>query len=257
MTQRSSRKAGASLWVVATLFGATTAGVLYWGIEDVLSADRQAEERLVSSLGAGQTFARFASLLGPATTKITVGKYTIYQYERRWETLQAVVSEGSVAAYAVYAITKEFKPTLEDTNVPITLNSTRIASKYHGGTPGIAANLYCGAHKAGFFESFGGSLAEDSRLYVLGVSDTGASTTIFAVDLCNDIWKRHLVNCEDQTYLTDSDLTSQTLHCLQHRAVGRALINNSVANAYVETAPGVTLVPNMLRTPIDTEIQPS
>ena len=156
-------------------------GTLALGIRNELTKDVRDEENLVSSLSAGQDLSRFSAALGPPDTKRPAGRYLIYQFQRRRETLQAVVNRvGAVVSYGVYAKTRDFHPSFEH-GAAVTLNSTAV----DGGTTsaGLAAMGYCAAHKAGYFEASGGGNAAGARYFVLGVSDAN-TTAISTAAIC-------------------------------------------------------------------------
>ena len=74
------------IWLVLGL------GTLGLGIRGELTKEVRGEENLVSSLSAGEDLSRFSAALGPPDTKRPAGTYLIYQFQRRRETLQAVVN---------------------------------------------------------------------------------------------------------------------------------------------------------------------
>jgi hypothetical protein len=196
----------------------------------------------VSSLSAGQDFSRFRAVLGPPETKRPSGDFLVYQFQRSRATLQAVVNRvGEVVSYAVYAKTTAFRPSF-DHGLRITLNSTTVDDAF-GGTS-VGANLYCAAHKAGYFEYFGGFNAVELRYFVLGVSDAN-TTEVSTAAICKAV-TGGLAACN---FSTGNELTGRMLACVKSAAVGRRLRSTLKASVYIETAPGGRLLPVMLYPP--------
>lgn len=240
-TEKIKRRLLAALSLTAILLAG---GTLAYGISNDLTKGLRDEEKLVSSLAAGQDFSRFASALGPPDTKRPSGKYLVYQFERRRETLQAVVNQlGEVVSYAVYAKTNDFHPRFEH-GAPITLNTTTVDRGLGGSADGLAANAYCGAHKAGYFEYFGGDNAVQARYFVLGVSDA-ETTEISTIPICRALMGG-LANCPAGY---GDDLSSRTLACFRSAPAGRRLLATLRASVYIETASGLPLLPVMLYPP--------
>jgi hypothetical protein len=224
------------IWLVLGL------GTLGLGIRGELTKEVRGEENLVSSLSAGQDLSRFSAALGPPDTKRPAGTYLIYQFQRRRETLQAVVNRvGVVVSYAVYAKTRDFHPSF-DHGADVRLNSTAV----DGGTPsaGLAAMGYCAAHKSGYFEAFGGTNASGARYFVLGVSNANTSAVSTAA-IC-PASGGPLTACLQDVGNTPS---AEDLACMRGKGVGRRLRSTLKANVYIETAPGARLLPVMLYPP--------
>jgi hypothetical protein len=247
-TSRGERLRLRALSLGVVIFGLLGAGTLTYGIARELSKGMRAEEKLVSSLAAGQDFARFAAALGPAEVKRPIGKYVVYQFERPDETLQAVTArDGEVLSYAIYAKSADFHPVLEH-GATVKLNETNVDRPFGGESSGEAAIAYCGAHKAGYFESFGGDNAVDDRYYVLGVSDAnGRQISPLTLPVCRALLQGGL---EEKCHGPDYEkLDPALLRCIQSSPPGRRLLLTLRATVYIETAPGVALTPTMLIPP--------
>jgi hypothetical protein len=227
--------------------------VAYWGYDWSQQAAREAEgragaaekrlhneERLVTSVSAGQDLSGFRAKLGPPTTKRTSGAYLIFQWQRPRETLQAVVKSDVVVSYAVYAKTRNFHPKFNVAGS--TLNATPVS-----GGPGdaLAANAYCGAHKAGYFEKSGGYEAVEARDIVLGAW-TGGRTVIDVSAVCSALGGP-LSRC--MFVNLGNEVTPKMLSCIRSAPAGRKLRANLKASVYIETAPSVPLRPVMLYPP--------
>ena len=202
----------------------------------------RSEEKLVSSLSAGQDLSRFRATLGTPDTKRPAGDFLVYQFQRSRATLQAVVNRvGEVVSYAVYAKTTDFRPRF-DHGLRATLNSTTVDDAF-GGTS-LGANLYWGAHKAGYFEYFGGFNAVEARYFVLGVSDAN-TTEVSTAAVCKAV-TGGLAACN---FSTGNELSGRILACVKSAVVGRRLRSTLRANVYIESAPGRSLLPAMLYPP--------
>jgi hypothetical protein len=185
----------------------------------------RSEEKLVSSLSAGQDLSRFRATLGTPDRKRPAGEVLVYQFQRSRATLQAVVNRvGEVVSYAVYAKTTDFRPRFEH-GLRVTLNTTTMDDAFEGTS--LGANLYCGAHKAGYFEYFGGFNAVEARYFVLGVSDAN-TTEVSTGAICKAV-TGDLAAC---------NFSSRMLACVKSAGVGRRLRSTLRANVYIETAPG-------------------
>jgi hypothetical protein len=196
----------------------------------------RSEEKLVSSLSAGQDLSRFRATLGTPDRKRPAGEVLVYQFQRSRATLQAVVNRvGEVVSYAVYAKTTDFRPRFEH-GLRVTLNTTTMDDAFEGTS--LGANLYCGAHKAGYFEYFGGFNAVEARYFVLGVSDAN-TTEVSTGAICKAV-TGDLAAC---------NFSSRMLACVKSAGVGRRLRSTLRANVYIETAPGRSLLPAMLYPP--------
>ena len=64
-------------------------GTLAYGIPNELTKGVRSEEKLVSSLSAGQDLSRFRATLGTPDTKRPAGDFLVYQFRRSRATLQA------------------------------------------------------------------------------------------------------------------------------------------------------------------------
>jgi hypothetical protein len=217
-------------------------GTLAYGIPNELTKGVRSDEKLVSSLSAGQDLSRFRAALGPPDTKRPSGAFLVYQFQRSRATLQAVVNRvGEVVSYAVYAKKTSFSPSF-DHGLRITLNRTTVDDAF--GASSVGANLYCGAHKAGYFEGFGGFNAVEARYFVLGVSDAN-TTEVSTAGICRAV-TGGLAACN---FSTGNELSSRMLACVKSAGVGRRLRSTLKANVYIETAPGLRLLPVMLYPP--------
>jgi hypothetical protein len=151
------------------------------------SYKRDQEERLVARLAPGQDWLRIVQLIGssPDYHRRLPSGNTLYQYQRPWENLQVVVDpDGRVLSVGVYAISTDFHPTLrlgDSPGYPVTLNRSPVVFPEERPT---AANGYCGAHKAGYFEAYYPMAnAYGGRNLVSGVSDA-TTTAVDVGDAC-------------------------------------------------------------------------
>jgi hypothetical protein len=213
------------------------------------------EEKLAASVSAGQDFSGFQAKLGVPTTKRRFGKYLIYQWERRRESLQAVVNkDGVVVSYAVYANTRNFHPTFA-AGGKFMLNSTAVGRGLEAAPDAVAANFYCGAHQTGYFEKFGTTEAVGGRYFVLGIYNGGPSL-IDAGAVCEAALDRGLSRCYNPSgdLNARNDLTSGVLSCIKSADVGRKLRSTATASVYIETAPYTSLLRVMLFPPAEAAV---
>ena len=239
---RTAKRARMALRIVAiaSLLAGVTVGSV--GVIAHGAKPRHDEEALVSSLSAGQDFARFRQQLGAEDSKEHVGKDVIYEYDRPWEILRAAVDRfGTVVSYGVYAYVdeKSFHP-LIDHGLGVRLNSSTlgILTQRSGDNPDevvgrdLSAWRGCGAHLVSYAEGFDGDGSEDGRYFVLG-SDDGS--------LCEGIGR-----CEPLGLLT---LSKKLYRCLNSLAGARLTIRGLRVNYYVESAKFGTVVPEMVPVP--------
>jgi hypothetical protein len=217
------------------------------GQPDPQQVARSKEARVVASLTAGQDFSRFAAILGTPDTKRSIGQMLLYQFERPYETLQALVNQtGTVISYGIYTKSPRFTPQLG--SGLITLNTTLLGKTgIERDTPVSAqqlsgANGYCGAHKAGYFQSFGGYNAVGARYYVLGTSNSETSE-IQLGGLCQALGES---GCSESA---GNSLSQAFLQCVDEHAQLTQVVGRTQISVYIETAPGQPLLLDMLYPP--------
>jgi hypothetical protein len=247
---QSRQRLGLLLLSLAAAVGAC--GVAAYSFYDLTTQEQRVaedklteEERLVASLSAGMDFSNFREAFGNPDTKRTDGDYDIYQYERQWETLQAVAnSSGEVVSYAVYAKVTDFHPKFNH-GTHVVLNQTTLGEASATSLM-IGANAYCGAHKAGYFEAFGGSEAEDARYFVVGVSDANTTEIPGTAEVCTALFEdEQLGVCLP---FSGNELTAKGMRCVETSSEPDRF-SSLKASVYIETAPYVEILPVMLYPP--------
>jgi hypothetical protein len=134
------------------------------------------EERMLGQLVAGDDYTKLRDVIGTdADSHFTIDHYTVFQFDRRWEYIDLLVSNGTVVSLGVYAKSAALKAVLYAGGYPVTLNGPSIARQTAGdGTP-VDSIANCGTGgdwPAWFFQDFSLSEANRAASFALGWSES-------------------------------------------------------------------------------------
>ena len=126
------------------------------------------EQHMVSLLVPGDNYVRLQQIIGPQPDlQQAVGSSdTLYQFNRPWEYIDLLVSDGRTLSVGVYAKSTAFKATLNASGYLVTLNSSTISRQV---ARAIGAVGNCGGNiGASFFEGFALPMADEQASFALG-----------------------------------------------------------------------------------------
>lgn len=207
----------------------------------------RAEEKLLRELKPGQGYYKINEKLQSEpdySIKLKSGK-TLHQYERQYETLQILVNKaGTTLSIGIYAKTSEFRPSVQIGGIDVRLNATTIGRAVAPFSP-AAANAYCGAHKAGYFEAYYPMPnALEARNLVVGLSN--ANSNIDVSDACK-------VEAESKCEAPDDPVENKVFKgfakCVVKSRSAQALRNELKTTVLIVTAPAQEITRDMLYPP--------
>lgn len=199
------------------------------------------EEHMVGLLIAGDTYARLQQIIGPLPDMQQTFKSgdTLYQFNRRWEFIDLLVSDGRVLSVGVYAKTTVFKATLDASGYSVTVNGP-IFRQQANGASALGAVGNCGGNiGASLFEGFGLPMANQQSSFVLGWVQSrwlnipqAACAAVFPLNKCDKL---------------DSfaGLSPGFLACLNNSHIGQGIKALS-PSVVIVTAPEQSILPEML-----------
>ncbi|NDK29405.1 hypothetical protein FSY75_34230 [Streptomyces sp. TR1341] len=245
-TSRISTALGTLAALVILITATTVVAIHLYTTSD--GYKRDAEQKVVEQLIPGAAYGRIQQKLG------TVADYSanlpdgniIHQYERKWETLQFLENpSGIVLSTGIYAKSADFHPAIKLGGWHVKLNDSTISETLKPFIP-TAANAYCGAHKAGYFEAYYPMPnATDARSVVTGISN--ADTEGISVDrFCKLLVDVHC-NAPDSPY--QNQVSAAYATCLLSSSSGRKLRQEMTPSVVIYTAPGGSISGDMLRPP--------
>ena len=135
------------------------------------------EEQMLGQLVAGDDYVKLRDIIGtdPDSHFTVDANYTVFQFDRRWEYIDLLVSKGTVVSLGVYAKSTALKAVLYAGWYPVTLNGPSIARQTSGDGAAYDAIANCGCGgdwPAWFFEDFILSEANGAASFALGWSES-------------------------------------------------------------------------------------
>lgn len=214
-------------------------------------------------LQAGMTFDRFQAVLGgkpdvrrrlpkrrdaPDVGFLREADARRFIFVRESAYVQAVVADGSVLAFAIVARTPAAGPTYRfpTERTAMTLGRSRLEQSKPDRVGG-----FCGASRAQYFETFGGSNADNNQEFAVGVSSLGVgSDEVFdAVCAAGGALER----CGADSYLAANVVFAPDAARCVLRAPAAASLRRRPVTVYVETAPTVP-ISSALLAPIENDV---
>ncbi len=241
--------------VIASLISVIAAfiGVVIHVQNSGAAHQRHMEEKMVSQLTAGKEYERLAQIIGSAPDhkmNLASGR-TLYQYERRWEVIQLLVDRsGDVVSIGVYGKDKAFHANFRLGGVKIILGETFIGKALPDDDIPSAANVYCGAHKAGYFEAYSElPLALGGDNIVLGISDIQTIVETVGYDLKPVCTLALLPQCTPPS--GNNVVSAGYARCLLRNSKARQFRRSLPLSVVIIAAPGQEITPDMLIPPDD------
>lgn len=207
------------------------------------------EQNMVSSLIAGDTYAKLQYIIGAIPDKQMTLKSgrTLYQFDRPWEYIDLLVENGNVLSVGVYAKTTAFRATLDVGGYHVILNGPPIAQQATGASGTEGAVGTCGGNiGAYFFEGFSLPQVYQDAAFALGWIDYSSQITVplSACDAVDNLYSSPLYGCSKLQNFNGYP-SSRFLDCLNSSKLGQSISQLS-PTAVVVTASPQGIVPDML-----------
>jgi len=197
---------------------------------------------MVSLLIAGDTYARLQQIIGPLPDMQQTFKSgdTLYQFNRPWEFIDLLVSDGRVLSVGVYAKTAAFKATLDASGYSVTVNGPSVQQQANGNSAAGAVGNCGGNIGASLFEGFTLPMAGQVSSFVLGWVQSrwldipqAACAAVFPLNKC------------DKLDSISDGLSRGFVDCLNSSSTGQR-IDELSPSVVIVTAPYQRVLPEML-----------
>lgn len=218
------------------------------------------EAERLEQLQGGMTFERFHRTLGAEPdvqrpvgkapdAKFLAGKRaTRYVFARRDVYVQAVVVDGTVIGFAIVARTRKLEPSFKWPTAPIAVSLGRSSfARYQPERLGG----FCGASRAQYFETFGGSNADNAQEFAVGVSTIGFADDRVFNAICEA--GERLSDCDAAEFYVNVMFQPDSASCFLGTPESKPLRDFAI-NTYVETAPSTPLFSELLA-PLEPEVE--
>lgn len=205
------------------------------------------EERMVSRLIAGDDYEKMKALIGapPDFHKILASGRQLYVFDRRWEYIQLLVNDDTVLSVGVYAKTTKFKTTLVTGTI---VNGPPVGQQLPDDP--LGAYGACGASWYYYFQGYSFPAAGNFRSEIIGELPVTDSDKPLATSApCKVLGGPALAPCIIKYYgspSTMSSLNSGLVTCIDSLKDGRATLAKLLPSIVIITAPGQSILPDML-----------
>jgi hypothetical protein len=201
------------------------------------------EEHMVSLLIAGDDYEKMVALIGapPDFQKNLPSGRQLYVFDRPWDYIQLLVSDGTVLSVGVYAKTTKFKTMLVTGTI---VNGPPVEGDL------IGAYGACGAPWYLYFQGYSGADVNRFRSVIVGelpVTDTNEPMATGAP--CKFLFSSaSCITDYMRSFLTNSTpfLSMKLITCINSLKGGRTTLANLVPSIVIVTAPDQPILPDML-----------